>query len=219
MESVSGKNRTNLKALTAGFVLFMALFIPQLTFAQKSKGTMELGLAAHYNVPQQDVSDLEPGMGYNIVFHYWLTSTTTVTGTLDYMSYEWPLEVDGEDESLDYTAWVLSVGIRYRPELDLWVRPYGEAGLGYQSWTTYPGVSGIDSRQGGSVAYYAGLGFERELFHAFTVGFNARYFYMPMNERLESEARSTGGDYKIDKTSIRDVSFMNAGLEFTWKFR
>ncbi len=219
MKSVAIADRAFCKSVVFAFAALLFFLVCETSLAAKGKGTMELGLSAHYNIPQQDVSDMEPAMGYDIIFHYWLTSTTTVTGTLDYMSYEWPFEVDGEDEGLDYTAYLLGVGIRYRPELDLWVRPYGEVGIGYQTWTAYPGVTGIDSRSGGSVAYYGGLGFERELFHAFTAGINTRYVYMPMNERLESEATLSGGDYRLEKTPIREVGFVTAGMEFTWKFR
>jgi len=219
MESVSIKGRPFLKAVAIGLALFAIIFSAETAQAAKSKGTMEIGLSSHYNIPEQDVEDMDPAMGYGIVFHYWLTSTTTVTGTLDYMSYEWPFEVEGEDEGLDYTTWILGVGVRYRPELDLWIRPYGEAGIGYQTWTSYPGVTGIDSRNGGSVAYYGGLGFDRELFHAFTLGFNARYVYTPMNDRLESEAWRSGGEYRLDKTPIREVGYVTAGLELTWTFR
>jgi len=207
-------------AAALGLGCFLLLFFFSPPAFGSSKGAMEIGLSSHYAWPQQDVADLSPGLDYGAVFHYWLTRTTSVLVGLETVTFECPLKVDGRSKRLLFQAVMLELGVRYRPEVDFIFKPYLEAGVGYQFWSTDPSPSFLDSRSGNSLAYFAGLGLEREFAGRFTWGLNLRYHYFPMRENLEREVfTNPDGSYLVEKDAIREVVFVSAGFELTWRFR
>jgi opacity protein-like surface antigen len=184
------------------------------------KGAMEIGLAAYYGWPTGDAQEFEPNYSYGMVFHYWLNDTSTVLVGWDMMSHEVPFTVDGEDENFLYNALVLYVGARYRPEVDIFFKPYLEGGMGYQMWSTNRVPKMVDEREGSSVAYFAGTGWEYDLAHTFTVGTSFRYYYMVMAEKMEERSVTTGPDSrKKYKDPFVNVGFATAGIELTWRFK
>lgn len=201
-------------------LFFMVVMLVAHPAVAEGKGSMQIGLAVHYLTPCRDASDFEPDPGYGAVFNYWLNSTTTILVTVEQLSFHVPLEVDGDDEGSRFTATVLGAGIRYHPELDLWIDPYFEAGLAYQSWSIDPSPRFIDARNGGSVAYFAGAGLNHEIRHSVTAGLNLRYYYLPMQEQIEREAVSfPGGGHHVTRAPLRELGFLSAGIEVEWRFK
>jgi opacity protein-like surface antigen len=204
----------------AAAALLAALFPGSPARAEAAKGTMQIGLASHYVWPQADADRLEPAADYGVIFHYWLNSTTSIMAGVDMLSFHAPLEVDLKDEGLTFSTTTIMAGVRYNPRIDLWIRPYAELGLGYQSWQIKPGPSGITSRSGSSVLYFAGAGLSYDFRQAFTAGLNLRYIYFPMNEGLDvSAVHKTGKKYDVTRDTFNDVGFLTAGVELVWKFK
>lgn len=185
--------------------------------ARAEKGAMEIGLAARYAWPQMDLSRLEPGLDYGVIFHYWLNSTTTVDVGIDSLTHRAPLMVDGAEQDLIFQTYVVEVGMRYRPKLDFFLQPFAELGVGYQFWSVDLEPSALDDRSGSAMAYYAGLGLDYPFLGQFSAGIDARYWYLPMQESLEEKVSAIGGDET--KTDLRNAGFLAAGIELTWKFK
>lgn len=185
-----------------------------------SRGAMEIGLSSHYAWPQMDMDEFDPAPNYGFFFHYWLNDTTSFELGFEQLAFQGPLKVDGNDKGMVFDVGVILFGIRYRPEVDFLFKPYLEGGFGYQTWKTKPGTSIIEGRNGGTVAYFAGTGLDYEFYHAVTAGLNLRYLYMPMNEKIESEAITIGPDlYDIKDTKLEMAGYPSAGLELVWRFK
>lgn len=196
-------------------ILFF-LFLPLTSRAEK--GTMQIGLASHWAAPQMDLSELDPGLAYGLIFHYWLNDTTTIVVGYEEFRFDGPLEIDGEDEGLEFTTNVIMFGARYRPEVDFFLGPYLEMGVGYQTWKVNPDP--LDSRSGGTMAYLAGVGIEQDILHAVTLSAGLRYLYMPMGEKIETEATMVAADtYEVEKDELVDGGYITAGVELVWKFK
>jgi Outer membrane protein beta-barrel domain len=201
-------------------ICMAGVFLMSATASAKDKGTMEIGLSAHYDIAQGDARDFDPGTSYGIIFHYWLNSTSTIMLAYDQFAFKAPLETDGSDKDMNYNIQALEAGWRYHPEIDLFMKPYVEVGFGYHNWYLDPGWSVIDNREGSSFLYFLGLGLSYELRHKMTISANTRYYYMAMNENIETRATETGpGIYEIDKDPLKDVRYLAAGIEFTWKIK
>ena len=204
----------------AAAALIAALLLGFAARAEGGKGTMQIGLSSHYLGPQADAHPLDPAFDYGVIFHYWLNSTTSILAGMEMLTLDGPFLVDGKDKGISFTATALLAGVRYNPRIDLWLRPYGEAGLGYQSWQTKPGQDQIPSRSGSSVLYFAGAGLSYDFRHALTAGVNARYLYFPMQESLESSAvQKTGKKYDVTRDRFENVGFVTAGVELVWRFK
>ncbi len=203
--------------LAVFFCLFMGAF-PALA---GEKGAMEIGLSWHYPMAQGDASELESGMAYGAMFQYWLNSTSTIVVGLDHLSFEVPFTLDGEDVGGTYVSNVIHFGLRYRPELDLWIRPYAEAGLGIQFWNLEYDAAYVDRGGGGSIAYWAGAGLEYEFLEDFALGLNARYYYTPLDDNMEyaAETMPSRDKFFIHRDELKSVGFFEAGVEITWKFK
>ena len=204
------------------FAIFMIglaiIFLASAGAFAKEKGAMEIGLAAHYDLAQGDALEFDPGTSYGVIFHYWLNSTSTIMLGFEQFAFQAPLEVDGSDKDMDYNISALEVGWRHRPKVDLFVKPYFEVGFGYHNWYLQ---SPVEDREGSSVLYFLGLGLEYEIRHQLTISANTRYYYMAMNENIETEAISIGpGIYDdIDDAPLKDVRFLGTGIELTWKIK
>ncbi|HUT54260.1 MAG TPA: outer membrane beta-barrel protein [bacterium] len=204
----------------AAAVLLAALAVGAPARADGGKGAMQIGLSSHCLWPQADADSLDPAFDYGVIFHYWLNSTTSIMAGVEMLSLNAPLLVDGKDEGITFSTTALMAGVRYRPKIDLWLRPYAELGVGYQSWQTNPGLSELKSRSGSSVLYFAGGGLSYDFRHALTAGVNVRYLYFPMNENLESRAlHKTGKKYNVTTDPFENVGFVTAGVELVWKFK
>lgn len=201
----------------------MLLFLFSLLICSPSlaeRGAMEIGLSSHYSWPQMDVDEFDPALDYGFIFHYWLNDTTSFQAGFEQLAFEGPLKVDGKDKGMVFDVGVIELGIRYRPEVDFLFKPYLEGGFGYQFWSTKPGASIIESRNGGTIAYFAGTGLEYEFYHTVTAGLNLRYRYMPMNEKLEEEAITIGPNlYDVKDTKLEMAGYPSAGFELVWRFK
>jgi len=186
----------------------------------QQKGAMQIGLAARYTWPGMDLQTLEPAPDYGLIFHYFLTSTTSIDVNVDYLMLSKSLDAPGGHADLDYTMGDLAFGMRYRPKLDLVVRPFAEGGLGYEFWSSKLDVSGAQTRTGNSIIYYAGLGYDWEFAEDFTMTTTARYYYLPLREHLEDEVvTSAGGAQRVHSADVLNASLMTAGIELTWRFK
>jgi len=216
----SARRSGRANGVLAALALFMALAFSCPALAELSKGTMQVGLSTHYLWPQMDVSEFEPNYDWGLVFHYWLNRTTTIMVGFEQLEFDAPFEVDGEDEGLSFSTGVLELGIRYQARVDLWAKPYFEAGIGYHTWTIDPGADFLDSRTGGRIAYFAGTGLAVQLGYSFAAGVNLRYLYMPMSDAIEREAVSTGGGgYLVEEDPLENPGFLSAGVEIVWRFK
>jgi opacity protein-like surface antigen len=206
------------KAAALAAALLLLASAPAL--AEGGKGTMQIGLSCHYLWPQGDASVFDPAPEYGAIFHYWLNTTTSIMAGVEMISLTAPLEVNGNNEGLNFNTYALMAGGRYQPKLDFRVKPYVELGVGYQNWTLNPDPSFIDSRSGASVLYFAGGGLNYDFRHVLTAGLNVRYLYYPMIERLEREAvPRAGGRYNVISEPFKNVGFVTAGFELVWKFK
>lgn len=201
-------------------LLTAALLGPALPAGAQQKSAMNIGLAARYAWPQADLEPLDPALSYGIVFHYWLTTTTSVDVGLDRFALTRAIDAPGGDADLDFELWDLTVGLRYRPKLDLLVRPYAEVGVGYEFWTLKLDVDGYENRSGGSMVYYAGIGYDWEFIEDWSLTTGARYYYVPLAEKLENEVLSvTAGDIQVSEDDLVSAGLLTAGIELTWRFR
>jgi len=199
--------------------LFIYLLLSPLP-CRAEKGAMQIGLASYYAAPRFDLEGQDPAVSYGIMFHYWLNDTTSVELGFEYLNFPGPMEVDGEDEGINWVSQVLGVGLRYRPELDFFLDPYAELMFGYQFWNTVPGDEIIDSRNGGSVAYLAGAGLEYNFRHNLVLSMGARFRYLPMREDIEREVRTIAPEtYSVEEDELFDVGFLTGGIELVWRFR
>jgi len=188
--------------------------------ARAEKGAMELGLSGRWAWPQQDAGDFDPGLGYGFIFHYWLTRTTSIEAAYDYLQFQGPLPVDGEDKGQTYTASVIEAGVRYRPPVDFLLKPYVEGGAAYQFWEIKPGLSALEGISGANFAAFAGAGAEYEVLPTVTLGVGCRYLYLPMQTHLDHEVRTLApGKYAIREVPFENVGIVSAGVELTWRFR
>jgi len=188
--------------------------------ASAQKGAMQIGLAGHYVWPSMDVAELGPAPAYGIVFHYWLNDTTSIMGSFEQYQFTTDIDVDGSDEDMIYSTSIIEVGVRYHFMVDLFAKPYVEGGVGYQLWITDPDVDFIDGRNGGSIAYFAGAGFDYVFRKSLTISLGGRYHYMPMSEKIEDEATMISPDvYEVDKTKLENVGYAQAVIEFAWRFK
>ena len=184
------------------------------------RGSMKIGLSTHYVWPTGDADRLDPAADYGVVFHYRLTALTSISAGLEQLSFRAPLKVNGSDKGIQFATTALLAGARFEPKLDLAIRPYAEAGVGYQSWQTHPDPSGMASRSGGGMLYFAGGGLTYDFRHALTASFNLRYLYLPMQEHLEVEAVSKlNGKYRVTSAPFENVGLATAGVELEWRFK
>lgn len=187
--------------------------------ARAEKGAMEIGLAARPVWPTADLESLEPAFGYGAIFHYWLTSTTTVDVGIDYYPLTAALDYGDREVDLDFTSALFEVGLRYRPKLDFLLIPYAEVGLGYQFWSSSLDLPGNEVRRGNSIAYYGGVGFDWRLSEQLTAGVNGRYTFLAMQEQLEDEVLVSGTEVDVEKTDLVAGGLVTAGVELTWRFK
>jgi len=167
-----------------------------------------------------DLDTLDPALGYGIVFHYWLTSTTSVDVGLDRFAMATTVGAPGGEADLDFEFWDLAVGLRYRPKLDIFLRPYAEVGAGYEFWTVSLDVDGYENRSGSSMVYYAGLGCDWEFAEDWSLTTGARYYYAPLAEKLEKEVLTvTPNKVETEKDDLTSAGMLTAGIELTWRFR
>ncbi len=206
-------------AVSLALIMILALLVSSPVVAG-GKGSMEIGLSSHYCVAFQDADHFEPSIDYGLIFHYWLNDTTTILGGFEQMRFTVPLEVDGSDDDLVFQTGLLYAGVRYRPEIDFFMKPYVGAGIGYQTWNTDTLPSGYDRRDGGSMIYFGDGGLDYEFARVVTLSFNVRYYHLGISDRIESELfTTTTGDYLVDYDPFRSVSLGTAGIELTWRFR
>ncbi len=205
------------KNLINCFVLAVLTALLMCQPARAEKGAVHLGLASHFVWPQMDVAEFEPGLSYGAVFHYWLNDTTSIELGYEYMNFKSPLDAGGEGEHISYVTNIIEGGARYRPELDFIMTPFVEAGIGYQFWSTDPGVDFLDSRSGNSVAYFLGSGLVYHFRKLFLASLSVRWHYMPMHEHIVVETDDAGGN--VRERNLRDVSYLSAGIEMVWRLK
>ena len=210
----------NLLRLSLVCLALAAMLVPAAPARAQQKGAMQIGLAARYAWPGMDMQSLGPAPGYGVVFHYFLTSTTSIDAGFDYLALTKSIDAPGSNVDLDYTQWALSMGLRYRPKVDFVVRPFVEGGVGYEFWTTKIDVSGSENGSGNSVVYYGGLGFDWEFVEDWTLSGGARYLYLPQTGKLESEVvAGTGGKQQVNYDDLNNGALTTVGIELTWRFK
>ena len=209
----------NLLRLLSAVLLVAAVLAAHPARAQQ-KGAMQIGLAARYAWPGMDLQDFDPAPDYAVVFHYFLTSTTSVDANLDYLLLTKSIDAPGGNLDLDYTQWALSMGLRYRPKVDFVVRPWVEGGLGYEFWSTKLDLSGSENGGGASIIYYGGLGFDWEFIEDWTLSGEARYTYLPQKGSMDSEVVTRkGGALHVNNEDFLNGALTTAGIELTWRFK
>lgn len=205
--------------------IFAALAMALATLAggtarAEGKGSMEIGLASHYNFPTLDAAEFEPNYDFGVIFHYWLNDETSLMAGFNQMTFLVPIKVQGDDDDFLYNSGVIFGGFRHRPEVDFFVSPYFELGLGYQTWQTAESPSAFDDRDGSSIAYYGGFGWDYDILHTVTLTTSFRYLHMAMEERIERKAYlNQNGGWEVDKEDLKGFGVYSAGIELTWRFK